>query len=143
MRFLPSSNITYNRFDGTSLAGLNGVLLTSPDGRSLYRTFGEDDPLEVRNFRDTFSASASFSRRIGEFQLTATSNLVFNASTTEIDQRVDVQGIVDLAANGSLELEERLPVQIQEPLMCRPLKLLQRQTRLRFVGAQFFYPLEN
>lgn len=106
-----SSNITYNRFDGTSLAGLNGVLLTSPDGRSLYRTFGEDDPLEVRNFRDTFSASASFSRRIGEFQLTATSNLVFNASTTEIDQRVDVQGIVDLAANGSLELEERLPVQ--------------------------------
>lgn len=100
-----SLNLTYNRADSTSLSGLNSVLLTAPDGSSAFRTFGEDDPLEIRNSRDTISGSATYSRSFGSFQFTATSDTTLIESETEIDQLADTQALIAAAAAGTLAID--------------------------------------
>ena len=106
-----SLNLQYDRFDGTGLSGLNGVLLTAPDGSSAFRTFGADDPLEIRNARDTLSSSASYSRQLGGYQLTATADASLIENETEIDRRVDTQALIDAAASGTLAIDGLIPVQ--------------------------------
>ena len=106
-----SLNLQYDRFDGTGLSGLNGVPLTAPDGSSAFRTFGADDPLEIRNARDTLSSSASYSRQLGGYQFTATADASLIENETEIDRRVDTQALIDAAASGTLAIDGLIPVQ--------------------------------
>ena len=104
-------NLTYNRFDATSFSGLDSVTLTAPDGSSVVRTFGEDNPLETRSGRDTISAAASYSRRIGSYQMTATADASLIESENEIDRRADTQSLIEAAADGSLDIFGVIPRQ--------------------------------
>lgn len=106
-----SLNLQYDRFDGSGLSGLNSVLLTAPDGSSAFRTFGADDPLEIRNARDTLSSSASYSRSIGGYQFTATADASLIENETEIDRRVDTQALIDAAAAGTLAIDGPIATQ--------------------------------
>ncbi len=103
-----SLNATYERDESRSLSGLNTVLLTAPGGASALRSFGEDDPLERRGASDTFSTAASWTRRLGGFQFTATLDASHALSTVEIDRRADTQPLVDAAAAGTLALDAPL-----------------------------------
>ncbi|MDZ4307051.1 TonB-dependent receptor [Allopontixanthobacter sp.] len=102
-------NGTYERNESRSLSGLNSVLLTDPLGNRALRTFGADNPLEQRTSSDTGSASVSYNRPVGAFQLTTTADAGLTNSTTQIDLRPDISGLVEQAADGSLALDAPLP----------------------------------
>lgn len=104
-----SFNATYEREESLSLSGLDTVLLAAPDGSSALRTFGEDDPLRVRSNNDTFSAAGSWTKPLGRFQFTATSDASFSETETRIDRRADTQELVDAAFAGALAIDGALP----------------------------------
>ncbi|MGB3379142.1 MAG: hypothetical protein WBA55_10285, partial [Allopontixanthobacter sediminis] len=102
-------NGTYERNESRSLSGLNSVVLTDPLGNVALRTFGADNPLEQRTSSDTGSASISYNRPVGAFQLTATADAGLTNSTSQIDLRPDTSGLVQDAAAGSLAIDGPLP----------------------------------
>ena len=104
-----SLNGTFERDESRSLSGLNSVILTDPNGVSALRTFGADNPLERRTTSDSGSASMSYNRPIGGFQLTATADAGLTNSTTEIDLRADTSDLVIAAADGTLAIGGALP----------------------------------
>ena len=104
-----SFNATYEREERLSLSGLDTVLLVAPDGSSALRTFGEDDPLRARINNDTFSAAGSWTKPLGRFQFTATSDASFSETETRIDRRADTQELVDAALAGALAIDGVLP----------------------------------
>ena len=105
-----SLNATYEHSDSTSLSGLNSVILTDPNNAQAFRTFGANDPLERRSSSDSFSAAASWSKPLGDFQMTVTSDAVYTDSKTKIDRRADVTALQDAALAGDLALDGALPV---------------------------------
>lgn len=104
-----SLNATYARNDSLALVGLDSVILTAPDGSSALRSFGEANPLKQRSASDAFSAAASYSRQLGGFQLTATTDASLSESLTEVQRRADTQALVDAAAAGTLAIDADLP----------------------------------
>lgn len=104
-----SLNATYERDDSLNLSGLNGVTLVAPDGSAAFRTFGADNPLEVRTASDTFSSAGTYTRPLGDFQFTATSDFSLSETETEIDRRADTQALVAAALNGTLAIDGPLP----------------------------------
>ena len=104
-----SVNGTYERSSSRSLSGLNTVILTAPGGESAVRTLGADDPLERRSQSDTFSTAASYSRPVGDFQLTATADASYVSSTAKIDRRADTSSLIEAAAAGTLAIDADLP----------------------------------
>ncbi len=104
-----SANLNYERNQSRSLSGLNVVELTDPSGASLFRTFGEDDPLEQRTSTDTYSTSGSLTRPLGPFRLTATVDASLAESETEIDRRFDTSNLIEDALAGNLAIDGALP----------------------------------
>ncbi|WP_271439055.1 hypothetical protein [Pontixanthobacter luteolus] len=104
-----SANGTYERSSSRSLSGLNTVILTAPSGESAVRTLGADNPLVRRSQSDTFSSAASYSRPVGDFQLTATADASYVSSTAKIDRRADTSDLVAAAAAGTLAIDAALP----------------------------------
>ncbi|MEM8726311.1 MAG: hypothetical protein AAGE86_12390, partial [Pseudomonadota bacterium] len=104
-----SANLNYDRSQSRSLSGLNVVELVDPSGVSAFRTFGENDPLEVRTSTDTYATSGSLTRPLGLFRLTATLDASLVESETEIDQRFDTSGLITDALVGTLAIDGALP----------------------------------
>jgi hypothetical protein len=104
-----STNFTYNRSESLDLSGLNSVTLIAADGSKAIRTFGELTPLERRSYGDTFSISGSIGRRIGSFDLEATTDNTYLVSETQIDRRFDSADLVMAAAAGTLPIDGTLP----------------------------------
>ncbi|WP_114520427.1 TonB-dependent receptor [Altererythrobacter sp. ZODW24] len=105
-----SLNATAGRTDTRSLSGLNSVLLTDPAAASVLRTFGADDPLELRSRADSYSTAATYTAPLGDFRLTATADGTITDTRTEIDQPADTNDLVDAAAAGTLDILGALPV---------------------------------
>jgi len=84
-----SLNATFERSDSRSLSGLDTVLLTDPDGNSVLRSLNRADPLERRSESETYSTSGSYTRPLGDFQLTATFNGSLANGRSEIDRRAE------------------------------------------------------
>ncbi|NVE94572.1 TonB-dependent receptor [Altererythrobacter lutimaris] len=106
-------NGTYERSESRSLSGLNSVLLTDGIGNTQFRTFGADTPLERRTDSDNFSVGLTHSRRLGGWQMTATSNGTATDTTTLIDQPFDTQTLEDAALLGTLALDGVLPESLE------------------------------
>jgi iron complex outermembrane receptor protein len=104
-----SANAAYQREDTRFVDGVNLVTLTDPNGESLTRTFGENDPLERRTATDTGSLAGSLSAPLGNFRLTSTFDSSLTESTTQIDNPFDTQALQDAAADGTLALDGPLP----------------------------------
>lgn len=96
----------YTRSDSRSLAGLDSVVL-SRGGQSVLRTL--PDPLTTRAMSDTFAASFGFSRRLGDWQFSATADGSHVESETLTDRRRDTSALVQAAADGTLALSGPLP----------------------------------
>ncbi|MEL6878501.1 MAG: hypothetical protein AAGL68_10445 [Pseudomonadota bacterium] len=108
-----SANLNYDRSQSRSLSGLNSVILTddpTDPNAGVFRTFGENDPLEVRTSTDTYSTSGSLTRPLGLFRFTATLDASLAETETEIDQRFDTQALEDAALAGTLALDGALPL---------------------------------
>ncbi len=103
------ANLNYTRSDSRTLRGLNSVILTDPNDVSVFRTFGEDTPLEQRIATDTVSTSGSLTQPIRAFRLTSTFDASFAESTQEIDQRFDTALLEADAEAGLLALDAALP----------------------------------
>jgi len=107
-----SANLNYDRNESRRLNGLNSVILTNdptnPEA-GVFRTFGEDTPLEIRNSTDTISVAGSLTRPIGAFRLTATVDASWIESETEIDQRFDTTQFEQDAEMGLFPLDGALP----------------------------------
>ncbi len=104
-----SANANYERRDSRSLDGLNLVTLTNPDGESLTRTFGEDDPLERRSATDTGAVAGSLTLPVNAFRLTSTFDASLTENTTEIDNPFDTSALQLAALDGSLAIDGELP----------------------------------
>ncbi|MFZ1742737.1 MAG: hypothetical protein WAT93_07775, partial [Pontixanthobacter sp.] len=104
-----SLNGTFSRNDSRSLSGLDSVVLTDGAGNSLLRTFNASNPLERRSRTDTYSASGSVNRPVGDFALTLTADGSISNSRTEIDRRADTRQLVLDAAAGNLAIGGALP----------------------------------
>ncbi len=104
-----SANLNYEREESRSLSGLNAVELTDAGGASLFRTFGENDPLERRSSTDTYSLAGSLTRPLGALRLTATFDASLEEEETEIDRRFDTSAFEADALAGSLALDGALP----------------------------------
>ena len=87
------ANLNYTRSDSRTLRGLNSVILTDPNDVSVFRTFGEDTPLEQRIATDTVSTSGSLTKPIRLWRLTSTFDASFAESTQEIDRRFDTTSL--------------------------------------------------
>ncbi len=103
-----SLNGTIERNDRSSLQGLNSVLLTDPDGNSLFRTFDPDNPLEARSRTDTYSLGSTLNLPLGEWQLTGTLDASRAKSDSKIDRSADTAALVEAAAAGDLALDADL-----------------------------------
>ncbi|XUU59516.1 hypothetical protein ACRAQ6_07960 [Erythrobacter sp. HA6-11] len=106
-------NGTYERSESRSLSGLNSVLLDDGLGNTLFRTFGADTPLERRADSDNFSVGLTHSRRLGGWQMTATSNGTATDTTTRIDQPFDTSDLEAAALAGTLALDGTLPDSVE------------------------------
>ncbi len=106
---LLSLNGTYEREENIGLSGLNSVLLTDTFGNQTLRTFGEDTPLRTRQNSDLLAFGATHTRRLGGFQLTATTDATLNETRTLTDRPFDTQGLVNAATAGTLALDGVLP----------------------------------
>ncbi len=104
-----SLNGTYEREQRTRLSGLNSALLTNPDGIEAFRVFGEETPLRTRVSSDSFSAGSTYSRPMGLFQFTATSDANWSQTKTRIDKAFDPRALIDAALLGDLALDGALP----------------------------------
>ncbi len=104
-----SANFNYNRDQSRSLSGLNSIQLTDAAGASLFRTFGEEDPLERRTSTDTYALAGSFTRPLGALRLTATFDASLEEEETEIDRRFDTSAFEAEALAGTLALDGALP----------------------------------
>ncbi|WP_128892167.1 hypothetical protein [Erythrobacter sp. HKB08] len=105
-----SLNLTGQRTDSLSLSGLDTVLLTAPNGDQLLRTFNADDPLAVDTRVDTISSSATYTRPVGLFQLTATADASRADTTRRLERRVDTTQLVADAAAGLVAIDGPIPV---------------------------------
>ena len=103
-----SLNATFARADARSLSGLDTVLLGGADGATALRILA-GDPLERRSRSDSYAGAATYTRPIGDFQLTATADATFTNSVSEIDRRADSSALVAAAASGMLALDAPLP----------------------------------
>ena len=102
-----SLNGAFTRSDSRSLAGLNMVRLTDPDGNSELRSL---PGALTRNTRtDTLSAGGTLNKAFGGWQFTATVDGSHAVTTTQIDERADVTGLVTSAAAGLLDISGPLP----------------------------------
>ncbi len=104
-----TANLNYDRNQSRSLSGLNSVTLEDASGNSLFRTFGEETPLERRSSTDTFSVAGSMTRPLGAFRLTSTVDAALAETETEIDRRFDTSGLEADALLGVLALDAALP----------------------------------
>ncbi|WP_170304764.1 TonB-dependent receptor domain-containing protein [Croceicoccus estronivorus] len=102
-----SINGTYTRDDSRSLAGLNMVTLTAPDGSSERRSLA--GALTRTTQSDTFEAGVTLNKPLGAWQLTATVDGSHGETTTQIDRRADTSGLVADAAAGLLAIDGPLP----------------------------------
>ncbi len=100
-------NAGFTRNDNRSFSGLNTVLLTAPDGSTAIRTLG--DPLMRRSRVDTIQGGATLNKPLGDWQLTATVDATHAVTTSHIDRRADLSGLVTSAAAGSLSIAGPLP----------------------------------
>lgn len=135
-----SANLNYDRSESRSLSGLNLVELTDPSGASLLRTFGEDDPLERRNSTDTYSASGSLTRPIGDYRLTATADASLTDSETEIDQRFDASDLIAEAAAGLLSIDGVLPTSADAGFDIARQRSWAAESKLTLRGTPFALP---
>lgn len=133
-------NGTYERSESRSLSGLDAVLLTDPLGNSALRTFGAGSPLEQRSSSDTLSASVSYNRPVGAFQLTATADAGLTDSTTEIDLRSDTSGLVADAAAGSLAIDGPLPMLADSGFALVTTNTKNASTKATLQGAALLLP---
>lgn len=97
-----SLNGTFERERSLSLQGLDTVLLTDPDGESLFRTFIAGDPLGVRTKTETYALGSTFNTMFGEWDFTGTLDGRHVVTNSEIDRRADTAALVLAAANGTL-----------------------------------------
>ncbi|WP_209347194.1 hypothetical protein [Pontixanthobacter sp. CEM42] len=104
-------NATFNRSDRLNLSGLNTVTLVDGAGNSAIRTFDADNPLTTLQRTNVFSSSASYNRRLGPFQLTATADSSITDARTQIGRRADVTALVADAAAGNFAIDGVIPVQ--------------------------------
>ena len=109
---LTTLNGTFERTESTGLSGLNSVLLVDGLGNEAFRTFGQDSPLERRTTTDTYAVGLTQSRRLGGFQLTATSNGTASDSTTLTDLAFDTSAFEADALAGTFALDASLPSQL-------------------------------
>ncbi|MFN4112941.1 MAG: hypothetical protein ACK4GD_03250 [Sphingomonadaceae bacterium] len=100
-----SLNANYQRNRSRSLSGLDTVILTDPSGASVLRSLNRADPLERRSQTDTFATAGSYTRPLGEFQLTGTFDASLGKTRTEIDRRGDTARLVAEAAAGRLAID--------------------------------------
>lgn len=104
-----SLNATFERNESRSLSGLNSVTLTSPDGDSVLRTFGANNPLERRIRSNAYSSAASFEKPLWGFQFTATADGRYTDGRSEIDRRADTSALISSATAGTLAIGGALP----------------------------------
>lgn len=105
-----STNLTASFAETRSLSGLDSVVLTGPDDVSALRTFNAADPLETRNRTDTYSTAATYQKPLWGFQFTATADASYTDSRSEIDRLADTSSLVEAAREGSLGIEDPLPL---------------------------------
>jgi hypothetical protein len=103
-----SLNGSFERSDRVSLQGLDAVELTDPFGETVVRTFGANDPIEVRNQSDTYSFGSTLNAPIGDWQLTGTVDASFGRNLSQIDRYADASALVAAAAAGELALDADL-----------------------------------
>ncbi|MGB3166511.1 MAG: hypothetical protein WBA68_07040, partial [Alteraurantiacibacter sp.] len=99
---------TYGYEDGTSLQGLDTVLLTDPDGNTALRSFNALDPLVVDRSGSSYSFGAALSARPGDWDVTATVDAQLGDSTSLITQRFDTGDFQEAALTGELPLDAEL-----------------------------------
>lgn len=104
-----SLNGTYERSESRSLSGLNTVTLTDPMGDTARRTFGADNPLARRGRSDTLSFGGAVNTVLNEWDTALTIDAVRSENETEIDRRVDTDGLVADAAAGVFALDAPIP----------------------------------
>ncbi|WP_324262608.1 hypothetical protein U4960_05715 [Altererythrobacter sp. H2] len=102
-----SLNANYQRNRSRSLSGLDTVILTDPDGASVLRSLNRADPLERRSQTDTFASAGSYTRPVGDFQLTGTFDASLGKTRTEIERRASTSRLVADAAAGRLAIDTR------------------------------------
>lgn len=100
-----SLNGSFERTDRVSLQGLDAVELTDPLGETVVRTFGANDPLEVRSQSDAYSLGSTLNAPIGDWQLTGTVDATFGRNRSQIDRYADTSALVAAAAAGDLALD--------------------------------------
>lgn len=135
-----SLNATYEREESRTLAGLNSVALTGPGGDSAIRTFGARTPLERNTASDTFSAAGSYTRPLGNFQLTATADASLADGTTLIDRRFDTLALRNAAAAGTLALDAPLPEDAGNGFDTARTRLWGSQAKATLRGTPFNLP---
>ena len=104
-----SFNLTANQADTDSLAGLDDVLLTGPDGSTAFRTFGADDPLRRDSRTQSLASSGSLNRPLGLFNLAMTFDAGWTDARTRIDRQADTTALRAGALAGSLPIDGPLP----------------------------------
>ncbi|WP_394731072.1 TonB-dependent receptor [Altererythrobacter sp. GH1-8] len=132
-------NATYEREENRSLSGLNSVLLDN-GVETEFRTFGAETPLRRRNNSDTFSTGLTYSRRLGGWQLTATSNGTATDSTSLIDQAFDTTDLETAALAGTLALDGDLPTSVSADVETATNRTLRSDNQVIFVGNPLMVP---
>lgn len=90
----------------TSLSGLNTARLEF-GGESVLRTL--PDPLMTRTVSDGFEAGLGYSKMLGDWQFSATTDGSYTDTETHVDRRLDTSPLEDAAAAGDLALDGPLP----------------------------------
>ena len=131
-------NGAIERSDSRSLAGLDVVRLTAPDGSSAVRSFA--DPL-VRDSRTvTLSGGGTLNKPLGGWNLTATVDASHTETDTTTDRRADTSALVAAAAAGTLPISGGLPVHIDRRADTANSRILSVNSLLTFSGTLLRLP---
>ncbi len=133
-------NGTFEREENRSLSGLNSVLLDDGLGNTLFRTFGAESPLERRTNSDNFSVGLTHSRRLGGWQMTATSNGTATDTTTRIDQPFDTSDLETAALVGTLALDGALPESVDLDVATATNRTLRSDNQITLNGNPLMLP---
>ncbi len=107
-----SINGGITRIETRSLAGLDTVRLTAPDGATALRSLG--DPLRHVTDITAYAAGLTLNtplgnKQLGRWLLTATLDASHSDTNTRVDRKADTSSLVAAAAAGSLAVDAVLP----------------------------------
>lgn len=111
--FGPGSSLSLNgaveKKNARSLFGLDGAILTEPDGSAFYRTTLQGGALARDVETITAQAGTALNRPLGAWMLSATADYSHVSTDSTVDRRADFAGLQALVSAGLLAADGPLP----------------------------------